>query len=73
MLSASECLLKAENYALAARLAPENQRLTLMVEAATWRALAFQIQMERFSPHVGLVEAVEEPPGPALDPPPRSH
>ena len=60
MLSASECLLKAENFALAARLAPENQRLILMVEAATWRALAFQIQMERFAPHAGLGENEHE-------------
>jgi hypothetical protein len=48
MLTASECLLKADNYELAARLAPEGRRMGLLEQAAMWRKRAFELQMLRF-------------------------
>ena len=47
-MTASECLLKAENYELAARLAPEGRRMALLEQAAIWRKRAFEFQMLRF-------------------------
>lgn len=48
MLSVSECLLKAENLALAARMAEGRKRLALMGAAAFWRNRAFELRMQRF-------------------------
>ena len=49
MLSASECLLKAENYSLAASLSDQGgERMVLLGAAAYWRNQAFELQMERF-------------------------
>ena len=48
MLSASECLLKAENYILAASMAEGRERWLLFGAAAYWRNKAFDLQMERF-------------------------
>ena len=48
MLTATECLLKAENYELAARMAPEGRRMALLEQAALWRKRAFELQMLRF-------------------------
>jgi hypothetical protein len=49
MLSASECLLKAENYSLAASLSEQGgERMVLLGAAAYWRNQAFDLQMERF-------------------------
>jgi hypothetical protein len=47
-MSPSECLLKAENYELAARMAPEGQRMALLEQAALWRKRAHDLRMLRF-------------------------
>jgi len=48
MLTPSECLLKAENFAVAARLADDEERMSLLEESALWRQRAFELQMLRF-------------------------
>jgi hypothetical protein len=49
MLSASECLLKAENFTFAASMSEEGRdRLVLLGAAVYWRNKAFDLQMERF-------------------------
>ena len=48
MLTPTECLLKAENYDVAARLAADRDRMGLLEKAAVWRNRAFQLQMLRF-------------------------
>jgi len=48
MLTPSECLLKAENYEIAARLADDQERMALMEMAAMWRQRSFELQMLRF-------------------------
>ena len=48
MLTPSECLLKAENFAVAARLANDEERMALLEESALWRQRAFELQMLRF-------------------------
>jgi hypothetical protein len=63
MLSASECLLKAENYTFAATMSSEGQeRMVLLGAAAYWRNKAFDLQMERFR-HLREVAEGEMPPG----------
>lgn len=66
MLSASECLLKAENYSFAASLSEEaRDRMVLLGAAAYWRNRAFDLQMERFQ-HLREVAEEETPPGNAV-------
>jgi hypothetical protein len=48
MLTHSECLLQAENYAVAASMADEESRSTLLEQSALWRRRAFELQMLRF-------------------------
>jgi hypothetical protein len=48
MLSPSECLLQAENYAVAASMADDEGRVPLMEQSAMWRRRAFELQMLRF-------------------------
>jgi hypothetical protein len=48
MLSSSECLLQAENYAIAASMADEESRIPLLEQSALWRRRAFELQMLRF-------------------------
>ncbi len=46
MLTATECLLKAENYSVAARLDPSVDRLLGYLRlAALWRARAIELQL----------------------------
>ena len=53
MLSASECLLKADNYMTAAKLAAPDTRMIYIQQAVQWRQLAHELQMERFGPFGG--------------------
>ena len=48
MLSPTECLLKAENYVVAARMAPAGERMVLLEQASIWRKRAFELRMLRF-------------------------
>jgi hypothetical protein len=48
MSRASEYLLKAENYAMAAKMAEGQKRLAFLGAAAYWRNKAFQAQMDGF-------------------------
>lgn len=50
MFTPSEALLKANNYEMAARMAAPDQRMSYLVQAAHWRQLAHELQMERFGP-----------------------
>lgn len=49
-MTASECLLKASNYEMAARMAPPEARMEYLTLASHWRQLAHELQMERFGP-----------------------
>lgn len=56
VLTATECLLKAENYSVAARLDPSNARLPVYLRlAALWRARAVELQIG------GRIELMSEP------------
>jgi hypothetical protein len=48
MPTPSECLLQAENYAIAASMAGEDSRSALLEQSALWRRRAFELQMLRF-------------------------
>jgi hypothetical protein len=48
MLTPSECLLQAENFAVAASMADEESRMPMLEQAALWRRRAFELQMLRF-------------------------
>jgi hypothetical protein len=48
MLSVWECILKAENFAMAAKMAEGRKRMALLGAAAFWRNRALDQQMERF-------------------------
>ena len=48
MLTHSECLLQAENYAIAASMADDEGRMAMLEQAALWRRRAFELQMLRF-------------------------
>ena len=48
MPTPSECLLQAENYAIAASMAAEGARSALLEQSAVWRRRAFDLQMLRF-------------------------
>ncbi|HEV7692635.1 MAG TPA: hypothetical protein VGO52_17490 [Hyphomonadaceae bacterium] len=48
MPTSSECLLQAENYAIAASMADEASRGALLEQSALWRRRAFELQMLRF-------------------------
>jgi len=50
MYTPSEALLKANNYELAARMAAPADRMAYLEQAAHWRQLAHELQMERFGP-----------------------
>ena len=60
MLTPTECLLKADNYSIAARLADDRSRMELLKEAAMWRRRAFELQMLRFE-HLREVDEDAEP------------
>lgn len=61
MLSASECLLKAENYTFAAKMSDEGRdRMALLSAAAYWRNKAFDLQMVRFQ-HLREIAESETP------------
>jgi hypothetical protein len=47
MSRAFEYLLKAENYALAAKMAEGRKRMALLGAAAYWRNRAFDVRMGR--------------------------
>jgi hypothetical protein len=47
-MTTSECLLRAENYEVAAKLSDGTARLALLEKAAKWRRAAYQMQMQRF-------------------------
>ncbi len=65
MLSVSECLLKAENYAMAAGMAASSrEKMALLAAAAHWRNKGFDLQMERFR-HLRKTAENETPPGQA--------
>ena len=55
MLTPTECLLKAENYAVAARMAQDGERIALLERAALWRRRAFELKMLRFE-HLREIE-----------------
>jgi hypothetical protein len=58
VLSPVECLLKAENYATAARMDPSSEHLpTYLRMAALWRARAMQLRLG------GRIHVFEEPEG----------
>jgi hypothetical protein len=48
MLTPSECILQAENYAIAASMADEDSRMAMLEQAALWRRRAHELQMLRF-------------------------
>ena len=48
MSRAFDYLLKAENYALAAKMAEGRKRMAFLAAAAYWRNRAFDVRMERF-------------------------
>ena len=48
MLTTSECLLRAENYEVAAKLSEGVTRMALLEKAAKWRSAAYRMQMQRF-------------------------
>ncbi|MFT3724407.1 MAG: hypothetical protein QM773_12550 [Hyphomonadaceae bacterium] len=50
MLTPSECLLKANNYEMAAKMAAPEDRMMYLLHASHWRQLAHELQMERFGP-----------------------
>jgi hypothetical protein len=50
MITASECLLKASNLEIAARMSPPGERMGYLEQASHWRQLAHELQMERFGP-----------------------
>ncbi len=53
MLTASECFLKADNFMMAAKFAAPEARMIYIQQAAQWRQLAHELQMERFGPFAG--------------------
>jgi len=53
MLTASECFLKADNFIVAAKFAAPEARMIYIQQAAQWRQLAHELQMERFGPFGG--------------------
>lgn len=61
MLSASECLLKANNFEIAAKMAPPGERMVYFEQAVHWRRLAHEIQVERLGPFAGEDEPVGAP------------
>lgn len=61
MLSSSECLLKANNFEIAARMAPPGDRMVYLEQAAHWRRLAHEIQVERLGPFAGQDDPGDEP------------
>lgn len=61
MLSASECLLKANNFEIAAKMAPPGDRLVYFEQAMHWRRLAHEIQVERLGPFAGQDHPTLEP------------
>ena len=71
MLSSSEALLKARNYETAAQMAPASLRMIYLQQAAHWRQLAHELQMERFGPFGGgeglFGDAVRDPTQPTAD------
>ena len=48
MMTPTECLLKAENYEMAARMALDGDRMAMLEQAAIWRKRAFDLRMLRF-------------------------
>jgi hypothetical protein len=58
-MSPTECLLKAENYAVAARMAPEGERMGLLEQAVVWHKRAFEMRMLRFE-HLREIQDEDE-------------
>jgi hypothetical protein len=50
MYTPSEALLKANNFEMAAQMADPAHRMIFIEQAAHWRQLAHELQMERFGP-----------------------
>lgn len=48
MLTPRECLLQAENFAMAASMAEGESRLIMLEQAALWRRRSYELQMLRF-------------------------
>jgi hypothetical protein len=48
MLTSRECLLQAENFAIAASMAEGETRLIMLEQAALWRRRAHELHMLRF-------------------------
>jgi hypothetical protein len=48
MLTPTECLLQAENFAIAASMAEGETRLIMLEQSALWRRRAHELQMLRF-------------------------
>jgi hypothetical protein len=48
MLTPTECLLQAENFAVAASMAEGETRLIMLEQSALWRRRANELQMLRF-------------------------
>ena len=67
MLTPTECLLKAENYVVAARMAPDGARMALLEQAAMWRKRAFELRMLRFE----HLREIPDSDGAPIIPPPR--
>ncbi len=65
MLSVSECILKAENFAMAAKMAEGRKRMALLGAAAFWRNRALDQQMERFRRLRETADSVSENPAQA--------
>jgi hypothetical protein len=64
-MTPTECFLKAENYALAARMAPDGERMALLEQASMWRKRAFDMRMLRFE----HLREIPEDDGPEFPPP----
>lgn len=62
MISASECLLKANNLEIAARSATKDNRMLYLRAAAEWRRRAHRLLMEQSDPIEGL--GLDPRPGP---------
>jgi hypothetical protein len=61
-MTPTECLLKAENYAVAARMAADGDRMAFLEQAALWRRRAFEMHMLRFEHLREIQEDDDYPP-----------
>ena len=65
MLSTLECLMQAENFDVAARLATGEERKRLMEQAVSWRLRAHELQMLRFERAKEIPDDPNQPSDPA--------